>query len=75
MGKVIKLIAEYNIGETVYLSTDPEQEPRLVTGILIKPNDLIMYELAYCEDTSYHYGFEITKDIDLIKKFNNNNNE
>jgi len=72
MGKMIKIIAEYGIGETVYLNTDPQQEPRLVVGILIKPNDLVMYELAYCEDSSFHYGFEITKDINLIKKFNSN---
>lgn len=70
MGKMIKFIAEYGIGETVYLNTDPEQEPRLVVGILIKPSDLIMYELAYCEDSSFHYGFEITKNIDILKKLN-----
>lgn len=70
MGKIIKLIAEHNIGDTVYLSTDPDQEPRLVTGILIKPNDLLMYELAWCEDTSFHYGFEILSEQNILKKMN-----
>lgn len=68
MGKMIKLIAEHSIGDTVFLVTDPDQEPRLVTGILMKPNDLVMYELAWCEEVSYHYGFEIIKDQDLLKK-------
>jgi hypothetical protein len=68
MGKMIKIIAEHNIGDTAYLVTDPEQMPRLVTGILLKPNDLIEYELAWCEGVSYHYGFEIIKEQDLLKK-------
>lgn len=60
MGKVVNFSADYNIGDYVYLVTDLEQQLRLVTGILLKPGKLVMYELACCEDISYHYGFEIT---------------
>lgn len=64
----MKLILDHTIGDQVFLVTDPDQEPRIVTGILIKPNELVMYELAYCEEISYHYGFEIIKNQDLLKK-------
>lgn len=65
---MIKMILDHAITDQVFLVTDPDQEPRIVTGILIKPNDLIMYELTYCEEVSYHYGFEIIKNQDLLKK-------
>jgi len=65
---MIKLVADHGIGDTVFLVTDPEQEPRLITGILLKPNDLLMYEVAWCEETSYHYGFELVGEQDILKK-------
>ncbi len=68
MGKMIKLVADHGIGDTVYLITDPDQEPRLVTGLLLKPNDLLMYEVAWVEETSYHYGFELISEQDILKK-------
>lgn len=68
MGKMIKLVAEFGIGDTVFLVTDPEQDPRMITGLLLKPNDLIMYEVAWCEETSYHYGFELISEQDILKK-------
>lgn len=65
MDKITNIPVSYNIGEEVYLITDSEQETRIVTGILLKPNKLVMYELACCEDISYHYAFEITKEKQL----------
>jgi hypothetical protein len=52
---------QFMIGELVYLTTDPEQLQRFVTGIVIRPNDII-YELACGKDLSNHYEFEMTKD-------------
>lgn len=69
MGKVINIPVEFNIGEIVYLVTDPEQEKRLVTGILLKPGKLVMYELACCEEISYHYNFEMTNDKNILQKY------
>jgi len=66
MGKVINVPIEFDIKDRVYLITDPDQDKRIVTGILIKPNKTIMYELTYREDISYHYAFEITNDKDLL---------
>lgn len=50
---------KFDIGDTVYLKTDPEQLPRIVTAIEITPNE-ITYRLMQGENNSYHYGFEIT---------------
>jgi hypothetical protein len=52
---------EYEIGESVYLQTDQDQHPRLVTALLIRKYD-IMYELSCGAYTSNHMDYEITKD-------------
>ena len=66
MAKVLNIPVEFDIKDRVYLITDPDQDKRIVTGILIKPNKTIMYELTYLEEISYHYGFEITNDKDIL---------
>lgn len=58
---------DFAIGEVVYLITDSEQEKRMVTGILLKPGKLVMYELTCSEDVSYHYAFEITNDKNILQ--------
>ena len=57
---------EYEIGDSVYLRTDPSQHERLVVGILITP-DGIRYTLALETLESSHYGFEISKEKDNMK--------
>lgn len=37
---------KYPIGSVVYLSTDPEQHQRLVTGIMIRSGSYVQYELS-----------------------------
>lgn len=49
------------IGDTVYLLHDPEQLPRFITGISIRPKDFI-YELSSGKDLSNHYRIELSKD-------------
>lgn len=61
-----KHILHFNIGDSVYLKTDPEQVERLVTGVNIRQNG-ISYALSYLTNESYHYDFEITKERDIIK--------
>lgn len=61
-----KHILHFDIGDSVYLKTDPEQAERLVTGVNIRQNG-ISYALSYLTDESYHYDFEITKERDIIK--------
>jgi hypothetical protein len=58
---------EIQIGDIVYLKTDCEQLPRIVTGIFIRPIGIIYY-LTYCTNETNHYGIEISveKNIELM---------
>lgn len=51
---------KYDLGQTVYLTTDENQKPRIVMHIKILPNDLLVYDLSNGIQTSSHYEFEIT---------------
>lgn len=50
---------EHNIGDTVYLITDDDQIPRLVTAIILRPG-ITLYTLALIDRESTHYPFEIS---------------
>lgn len=50
----------YKFNDIVYLKTDPEQKQRIITEINIKPNLILMYELACGSESSWHYEFEIS---------------
>lgn len=47
--------------DIVYLKTDVEQLPRMVTGIMLR-KESVSYELSCGTTTSDHYSFEFTKD-------------
>ena len=49
------------MGEIVYLKTDIDGLPRIVTGHIRRPSGK-MYYLASCNSESVHFPFEITKD-------------
>lgn len=49
----------FELAQTVYLVTDPEQRPRLVTCISVRPEGL-KYELSHATMASWHYAFEIS---------------
>ena len=57
---------KFDIGQIVYLKTDPEQRERIVLGMSIKPG-CIYYSLGCGVDESWHYDFEITTQRDIIK--------
>jgi len=57
---------EFKIKEVVYLNTDKEQKPRLVTGITLRPFNSVTYGLTENTCESWHYGFEISKERDVI---------
>jgi len=58
------------ISQEVYLKTDKDQLPRLVTSIQIKPS-LLMYELSCGSSASWHYEFEITTEANVLITSNN----
>lgn len=61
-----KHILHFDIGDSVYLKTDPEQAERLVTGISVRQNG-ITYAISHLTNETWHYDFEITKERDIIK--------
>lgn len=62
---------KYGFGQEVYLKTDTDQKLRLITGILVRPNGCISYELSCGVDTRWHYDFEVTTERDVLKTTTN----
>ena len=63
----MKIETKYNIGDCVFLITDPDQKARIITSISIRPNNSICYEMSVGTDNSFHYDIEFTYDRDIIK--------
>ncbi|MBO0947303.1 hypothetical protein [Fibrella forsythiae] len=51
--------------QIVYLVTDKEQLPRMVTAIKVTP-DCLLYELSQAQNMSTHYDFEISPKLDVM---------
>lgn len=56
---------EFKIGDTVYLTTDPEQLPRIVYSYTVYPQHII-YNLTQSTSTSGHFDFEMTHTKDIL---------
>lgn len=56
------IITKYDIGDIVYLKTDPEQLPMIITGITIRENQVTSYHLSYGVEDSWHWDVEISKE-------------
>lgn len=52
---------EFEIEETVYLKTDPDQNARMVVAYEVA-RDFVVYKLGFADEYSYHFGYEITRD-------------
>jgi hypothetical protein len=61
---------KFEIGQTVYLTTDQEQLPRMVYGYEITQGSII-YMLCVGTTSSKHFDFEITETVDALKKIDN----
>ena len=59
--------AKFNITQVVYLRTDPELLPRIVTRYTVSHGS-ITYELSLGSSTSWHYEFEIVSNKDELSK-------
>ena len=56
---------KYNIGETVYLVTDEDQKPRIVTGINVTVTG-IRYNLVNGVTDTYHYELEMSDEKNIL---------
>jgi len=59
-------VLEYEIEETVYLTTDKEQLPRIVTGFSLRPFNSVSYYLSHGTQETIHYAFEISPTRDEL---------
>ena len=51
--------SKYGMGDIVYLKTDDENKPRIITGIHFIPNG-VNYRLTYQMGESYHFELEFS---------------
>lgn len=51
---------KFNHGDLVYLKTDKEQEQRMITALVLKPNQ-IEYQLSCGLSATWHFECEITE--------------
>lgn len=56
---------KFEIGQMVYLKTEEEQLPRIITCIIVDMGS-VMYELINCTTTSCHYEFELSLERNQI---------
>lgn len=61
---------KFEIGEIVFLQTDPEQSERIVIEIIISSGNQLSYNLSLSNSTSWHYDFEISTCKDVLKALN-----
>lgn len=58
---------KFDIGDIVYLVTDPDQIRRIITGITIRPTG-ILYEVSLGATDSDHYDFELSLEPNIVIK-------
>ncbi|MEY3499632.1 MAG: hypothetical protein RL308_1301 [Bacteroidota bacterium] len=56
---------KFNIEDIVFLITDVDQKPRIVTGLIIRKNSIIYYLTCGIDETT-HYDFEIVKEKNYL---------
>lgn len=58
-------MAAINIGDTVYLKTDKEQQPRICTAYCVRATG-VTYNLACGVADTWHYECEVSKERDIV---------
>lgn len=59
--------SDIDLKDIVYLITDSEQYPRMVTSIEFTADAGILYRLNVATFSSVHYRCEISKEKDILK--------
>lgn len=57
---------KFKFGQTVYLRTDKDQQPRMVTKMQVNPNLSITYELSCGIQDTWHFEIEISEERDAL---------
>lgn len=57
------------IEKIVFLKTDQEYKPRIITKYEVS-KDAVVFQLVAGTESSWHYEFEFTEDLDSIKNKN-----
>jgi hypothetical protein len=57
---------EFEIGQVVYLVTDPEQQPRMITGYMVREGKRRIWLVSGPEGEIERYGMELRADRDLV---------
>ena len=70
--KLLTYEALFEIGDTVYIKTDPDQKARMVTGHKIRKTALI-YLVSFISTEDEYADFELTGEEDKVKRFTANN--
>lgn len=60
--KVMVTSVAHEIGDVVFLITDIEQEPRMVTAITVRANGITDYQLSCGTLATWHYSIEISSE-------------
>lgn len=66
MSKFLNINIEFEIGDTVYCKTDPEQKERIVIGFIVFKRD-VLYRCVHCESTNDFYELELTGEKNTLK--------
>jgi len=57
---------EYSIGDIVYLKTDTDQDPRMITSVQILADNFCQYRLSLGSNVSWHTSIEISKEKSVL---------
>lgn len=64
---MIILESEYDLGQIVYLKTDPDQKKRMVKQICFSHKG-IEFNLIHGTETTWHADFELSVESDILIK-------
>lgn len=53
---------KFSIGQIIYHVTDEMQEPRLITGIIHRPNNVITYMIGFKDGENECYDVELSNE-------------
>lgn len=67
--------SRFNLGAKVFLKTDVNQYPRIITAIRLLTGGTICYDLAQSEEVTVHNECELSEERDVILATTNYDNK